>query len=164
MNKPVDSDMPPLADILEGLFDRRRKPPTGRAIVGDRFTYQEVADWCHDEFATEISHSYIWNLRTGKSDNPRLNHLRALAAFFDVPVGYFADPMVYRQVEARLRESDTESTTPTDVDIPRQNEAPTRVLLRQLDGMSPKGRSLIEGLVAELSQRGETHAHRIDEP
>jgi transcriptional regulator with XRE-family HTH domain len=161
VNEP-DSSMPPLAVILDGLFERHRKPPTGRATTGARYTYQEVADWCRKEFDTEISHAYIWNLRTGKSDNPRLRHLQALAAFFDVPTGYFADPAMYRQIEARIRESEAEKALPT-VDVPRQGEVPTRVLMRELGEVSPKGWSLIVDLVAELSQRGDGDVRRTDE-
>ncbi|NYI06855.1 hypothetical protein [Allostreptomyces psammosilenae] len=38
-----------------------------------------------------ISGVYIWQLRTGKKDNPTKRHLEALADYFRVPPGYFFD-------------------------------------------------------------------------
>jgi transcriptional regulator with XRE-family HTH domain len=39
----------------------------------------------------EMSSTSIWKLRTGRGDNPTFKTLTALATFFKVPFGYFAD-------------------------------------------------------------------------
>lgn len=38
-----------------------------------------------------MSVSYLQQLRTGQAQNPRLQHLRALADAFDVPLSYFLE-------------------------------------------------------------------------
>jgi transcriptional regulator with XRE-family HTH domain len=52
---------------------------------GQPFTNAEVAR------AIGVSATYIGNLRKGKSDNPTLAQMQALAAIFNVPVAYFVD-------------------------------------------------------------------------
>ncbi len=42
-----------------------------------------------------ISSTYVWQLRTGRRDNPTQKHLSALAAFFGVSPMYF-----FQQAEA----------------------------------------------------------------
>lgn len=49
-----------------------------------------------------ISGAYIWQLRTGKKDNPTLKHLEALAGFFGVPPAYFFDDATAMKVGADL--------------------------------------------------------------
>jgi len=39
----------------------------------------------------ELSHTALWKLRTGRSANPTLKTITALAAFFRVPPSYFTD-------------------------------------------------------------------------
>jgi transcriptional regulator with XRE-family HTH domain len=80
-----------LAEKLTLLFDTIRPP--GR---DSRYTDKEVAALINAR-ATErgdkisISNVYIWQLRTGRRQNPTLEALRALAEFFDVPAAYFVD-------------------------------------------------------------------------
>ena len=49
-----------------------------------------------------ISSTYIWQLRTGKRDNPTKKHLEALAAYFRVPVAYFFDDEAAERIDAEL--------------------------------------------------------------
>ncbi|MFG3112876.1 XRE family transcriptional regulator [Streptomyces sp. NPDC048197] len=55
-----------------------------------------------------ISMSYIWQLRKGKKDNPTVRHLQGLASFFGVPISYFFDDAVARQVHGRLVQMESE--------------------------------------------------------
>ncbi|MFE7312852.1 helix-turn-helix domain-containing protein [Streptomyces sp. NPDC057555] len=55
-----------------------------------------------------ISMSYIWQLRKGKKDNPTVRHLQGLANFFGVPISYFFDDAVARQVHGRLVQMEAE--------------------------------------------------------
>ncbi|TNY37562.1 XRE family transcriptional regulator [Thermomonospora catenispora] len=50
----------------------------------------------------EISSTTVWKLRTGRQDNPQLRTLTALAAFFDVPLGYFGPAPEARSIDADL--------------------------------------------------------------
>jgi transcriptional regulator with XRE-family HTH domain len=51
----------------------------------------EAASAISEATGEELSSTTIWKLRTGRSDNPQLKTLKALARFFGVPIGYFGD-------------------------------------------------------------------------
>jgi transcriptional regulator with XRE-family HTH domain len=67
------------AQKLEHLFQTKRKP--------DGSEYSEV----EIEVATAqaVTHSYIYRLRRGLSQNPSYEKIKALATFFKVAPGYF---------------------------------------------------------------------------
>ena len=50
-----------------------------------------------------ISASAIQQLRTGTNTNPKLQTIKALAAFFGVPPGYFFDEEVAEQTRAEIQ-------------------------------------------------------------
>ena len=70
-------DYLPIAEQINILFEARKNPN------GESYTIQQVSD------ATGISVASISQLRNGKIQNPQLSTLRALCAFFDVPLSYF---------------------------------------------------------------------------
>ena len=75
-----------LAERLDHLFatvhPQDRKP----------FTPKEVAEAINKAAGQRvISAVYLWELKTGRSDNPTLRHIAALAAFFGVSPVYFFD-------------------------------------------------------------------------
>lgn len=74
-----------LAERLTRLFEivhpRDRGP----------YSNEEVAQKIAETGGPKISHVYVWQLRTGRRDNPTKRHLEALANFFGVPVAYFFD-------------------------------------------------------------------------
>jgi len=67
----------PISQQVQILFDEVQHED-GRA-----FTLQEVSD------GTGVSVGTISQLKTGKIQNPQLNTLRELCAFFGVPLRYF---------------------------------------------------------------------------
>ncbi|WP_035737106.1 helix-turn-helix domain-containing protein [Glycomyces arizonensis] len=69
---------------------------------GNAYTNDEVAG-AITEGGTPISGSYIWMLRKGQRDNPTLRHIEALAHFFGIPVSYFFDDELGREVERDLK-------------------------------------------------------------
>ncbi|GAA1026190.1 MULTISPECIES: XRE family transcriptional regulator [Amycolatopsis] len=77
--------MASLAEKIEKLFDVVRKP--GR----DQYSSEEVASACREATGETFSATYLWQLRTGRRDNPTKRHLEALAGFFQVPPAYFFD-------------------------------------------------------------------------
>lgn len=87
----------PLADKLNHLFAGM----TTRG--GQEYSNEQVASAIVATGVT-ISQSYIWQLRKGNKDNPTYKHLRALAAFFGVPVSYFFDDEVTDRVDQQLAE------------------------------------------------------------
>ena len=75
-----------LADRLDHLF--RTVHPRDRGP----FTPAEVAEAINTAAGEKvISSTYVWQLRTGRRDNPTQRHLSALAAFFGVSPMYFFD-------------------------------------------------------------------------
>jgi transcriptional regulator with XRE-family HTH domain len=81
-------ELPLIARRLDALF-RTKLPKDGK---GREYSYKEVEKAINDVAGPKsISHSYIWQLRTGKSTNPTLRGLSLLAAFFSVPITYFFD-------------------------------------------------------------------------
>ncbi len=73
-----------LADRLNHLF--RTVHPKDRGP----YTPAEVADAINGAAGSRvISSTYVWQLRTGRRDNPTQKHLSGLAAFFGVSPMYF---------------------------------------------------------------------------
>ncbi|MFJ7773444.1 Secondary metabolite protein [Streptomyces sp. NPDC097107] len=75
----------PFAELLDYLF--REVHPKGRGP----YTYAEVSKGIRDTSGVAISASAIQQLRTGTNTNPKMQTIRALAAFFGVNPGYFFD-------------------------------------------------------------------------
>lgn len=69
---------------------------------GREHSAEEVAAGLREMGGPTISSTYIWQLRTGKRDNPTKKHLEALAAFFRVPVAYFFDDEAAQRIDAEL--------------------------------------------------------------
>ncbi|GAA1237150.1 helix-turn-helix domain-containing protein [Kitasatospora nipponensis] len=81
----ADRSRTTLADRIERLFDVVRRPDRAP------FTNEEVARACREATGESFSLTYLWQLRTGRRDNPTKRHLEALAQFFQVPPAYFFD-------------------------------------------------------------------------
>jgi transcriptional regulator with XRE-family HTH domain len=74
-----------LAERIDALF---------QLVLGpDRrpYTNEVVARACREGSGVSFSTTYLWQLRTGRRDNPTKRHLEALAQFFRVPPAYFFD-------------------------------------------------------------------------
>ncbi|GAB2575961.1 hypothetical protein GCM10027168_06160 [Streptomyces capparidis] len=86
-----------LAQRIDRLFDLVRRPDR------QQYTHEEVARACRAATGESFSATYLWQLRTGRRDNPTKRHLEALAQFFQVPPAYFFDDeqgeRVAREVE-----------------------------------------------------------------
>jgi transcriptional regulator with XRE-family HTH domain len=85
-----------IAEKLDRLFQQIRSP--GQA----EFSYMAVAEAIRAQQGISISHTYIWQLRTGRRNNPTVQHLTALALFFGVPVAYFLDDAEARKINDQL--------------------------------------------------------------
>ncbi len=86
-----------LAGRIDCLF-RTHPSPRGR-----EYTYREVATAVTALNEVTLSPAYLWQLRTGAKDNPSINHLAALARFFNVAPSYFFDDELSNLPEAELR-------------------------------------------------------------
>jgi transcriptional regulator with XRE-family HTH domain len=85
-----------LADRIDRLFQVVRRPN------GEQHSHEEVARACRESTGESFSAAYLWQLRTGRRDNPTKRHLEALAAFFQVPPAYFFDDEQGRVIAEEL--------------------------------------------------------------
>ncbi|WP_189115610.1 XRE family transcriptional regulator [Pilimelia terevasa] len=74
-----------LAVRLNHLFDAVRRPD------GKAFSNDEVAAAVSRRDGVSTSGSYLWYMRRGERDNPKMKVIEGLADFFGVPPGYFFD-------------------------------------------------------------------------
>lgn len=80
-----ESAGPTLAEKIDRLFKTIRSRGCGE------YTYEEVSAGIAARGIATMSDTYLWELRTGKKDNPRKKHMEALADFFGVSSAYFLD-------------------------------------------------------------------------
>ncbi|MCA2225170.1 helix-turn-helix domain-containing protein [Nonomuraea aurantiaca] len=92
----VDETPRTLADKLNRLFQTVRRQ-------GDaEYSNVAVAEAISKGQDVQISHTYIWQLRTGRRVNPTIMHLTALATFFGVPVAYFLNDAETAKIDKDL--------------------------------------------------------------
>jgi transcriptional regulator with XRE-family HTH domain len=85
-----------IAEKLDRLFTQVRSAGQGEA------SYMTVAEAIRAKQGIQISHTYIWQLRTGRRTNPTVQHLKGLATFFGVPIAYFLDDDEARKIDSQL--------------------------------------------------------------
>lgn len=126
-----------IAQRLERLF-AQTAGPHGRPV-----TLQEIIHRMEKRGISTMSLSYLQQLRTGQAENPRLQHLRALADAFDVPLSYFLD-------------DDKEDSASTAEDELTPEE---RTIALRVHGLSNDALSSIRAIV-ELARKSE----QLDDP
>jgi transcriptional regulator with XRE-family HTH domain len=90
----LGAGMPKKAAPRAGLLSDRLDHLFRTVHLKDRgpYTHAEVAEAINQAAGDDvISATYVWQLRTGRRDNPTKKHLSALAAFFGVSPMYFFD-------------------------------------------------------------------------
>ncbi|GAA4527531.1 hypothetical protein [Amycolatopsis samaneae] len=95
-------------------------------------------------YAVEASHSYLWQLRNGRKDNPRANVLYGLGKFFGVPAGFFLDLEVYERWRMRIS-----AGADADIPAPRGQHA---MLLRGDRRVSDRFQALLDQLTDHVSE------------
>jgi transcriptional regulator with XRE-family HTH domain len=132
----ADRPMPPLAELLNVLFDKRRKPD------GRPYSNEDVASAIRAAHG-QITQSYIWMLRRGTREDPKISHLKMLADFFEVPSGFFLDPDVFETTMAELSGDPVRDAGESKLD---------RVMLRRVNEMSPQSRKLVMSMIRHVSE------------
>lgn len=127
MNAPFS-----IAEKLDRLF--RRVHPAGHG----EYSHSAVAEAIREQQGISISHTYIWQLRTGRRDNPTIQHLTALATFFGVPVAYFLDDEESKQIDSEL-----------ELLAALRDTGVTEIALRAAD-LSPGSRETISNMVLKV--------------
>ncbi|MGC3001428.1 hypothetical protein ACPF8X_24405 [Streptomyces sp. G35A] len=79
----ADAGVAPESSFAERLDHLCRNDPRGP------FSNDQVAAMLAEANLPTASGTYIWQLRTGRRDNPTKNHIESFAKLFGVPVMYF---------------------------------------------------------------------------
>lgn len=101
--------------------------------------YQVVVDTMASDGGPSISSTYLYMLRTGRRDNPRVDVVRALAEYFHVPMSYLLDT----EQEDRGAEQWTLYRA--------LQQAELLPLVRQLQMLSPASREALRLLLDRLA-------------
>ncbi|MEV7599019.1 XRE family transcriptional regulator [Kitasatospora sp. NPDC089797] len=124
-----------LAARIEALFHTVRRPDR------EQYTNEEVARACREATGESFSTTYLWQLRTGRRDNPTKRHLEALAQFFQVPPAYFFDERQGAEIAKELAL------------LGALRDAGVRSLALRAVGLSPEGLDTVSELVDVIARR-----------
>ncbi|MFI6155047.1 XRE family transcriptional regulator [Kitasatospora sp. NPDC051170] len=124
-----------LAARIEALFTAVRRPDRGQ------YTNEEVARACREASGESFSTTYLWQLRTGRRDNPTKRHLEALARFFEVPPAYFFDGCQGARIAGELAL------------LGALRDAGVRSLALRAVALSPEGLDTVGELVEVIARR-----------
>ena len=130
----VEPLAPTLAEKLTRLFSTVH--PRGRP----EYTSEEVADAIRERGGPTISATYIWQLRTGRRDNPTKKHLEALADFFGVSPAYFFDDAAAARIDAELEL------------LAALREAPVRQVALRASGLSTQSLKAIAEMIERVRE------------
>jgi transcriptional regulator with XRE-family HTH domain len=128
-------DKPTLADKIDKLFQVVRRPNR------EPYSHEEVARACREATGETFSATYLWQLRTGRRDNPTKRHLEALAQFFQVPPAYFFDDEQGAKIAEEL-----------DL-LAALRDAGVRNLALRAVNLSPDGLDTVIDMVEAISRR-----------
>ena len=130
----VEPLAPSLADKLTRLFSTVH--PRGRP----EYTSEEVAEAISERGGPTISATYIWQLRTGRRDNPTKKHLEALAEFFGVSPAFFFDDAAAARIDAELEL------------LAALREAPVRQVALRASGLSAQSLKAIAEMIDRVRE------------
>ena len=131
------ADTPPatLADRIETLFRAVRRPDR------EHYSNEEVARACRESTGETFSATYLWQLRTGRRDNPTKRHLEALADFFQVSPAYFFDEKQSAEIAKELAL------------LGALRDADIRNLALRAVNLSPDGLGTVSDLIDAIARR-----------
>ena len=132
MGDTAPSQRRTLAEKLDRLF--RAVHSRNRGEV----SYAEVAEGIRARGGPSISASYLWELRTGRADNPTKKHLEALADYFGVNPSFFFDEEAAARIEEQL-----------DLLAALRDVGVREVALRT-SGLSQEGLAAIRGVIEHV--------------
>ncbi|WP_228718500.1 XRE family transcriptional regulator [Kitasatospora acidiphila] len=124
-----------MAERIERLFQTIRRPNR------EAYSNEEVARACREATGESFSAVYLWQLRTGRRDNPTKRHLEALAQFFQVPATYFFE------VESGDRIADELLL------LGALRDAGVRDVALRAATLSPQGLTTISDLIEAIARR-----------
>lgn len=121
------------AERLKRLIDSVHPPDRGP------YSYREIEAGIK-EHPGAMTAAHVQQLATGKQPNPRKHNIEALAAFFGVPVGYFFDAGIAREVDAEIS---------SIIDWRNTEEG---ALAQRLNALSPAHRNAVSAMIDHLAE------------
>lgn len=133
-------------------------------------SYERLAALIEQDTGVAMSGAHIFNMAKGHQPDPKISHVRAIARFFRVPVGYLVgDGGDYRRLEAELELLDalkrggvTELGVKGDLDSVAGPDT-VRAVLRQLDELAVFGDARLRALAVSLSALGDEPRRTAEE-
>ncbi|MFC5723574.1 hypothetical protein ACFP1Z_25770 [Streptomyces gamaensis] len=124
----------------------------------DKPSYKVLAARIAARSGETFSGAYLWQLHRGERTNPTLRHLRALAAYFEVPVSYFTEDDVARRMidEGVLAERGLDRAM-ADAGVS------AAYLLGDLAALSPEGKRIAADMIRQLREL-EQYARKSPRP
>ncbi len=144
-----------LANKLNHLFATVH--PRGRG----EYTHEEVAEEISRRGVISVSHTYIWQLRSGIKTNPTMAIIEALSDFFGVPPAYFFDIEATVRIDAELelleamRDTDVRRLAVRAADLSSES---LKTILEMVDRVRE-----LEGKSDEVDERHTTRRRRRKE-
>ncbi|WP_019546687.1 helix-turn-helix domain-containing protein [Streptomyces sulphureus] len=129
MNESPPESRRTLAEKVDHLFTSIHPKDRGP------YSYKEVEAGIQKQGGPPMSSSYIWQLRTGKRDNPTMRHLEALAAFFGISPAYFFDDEAAARIDAELSM------------LTSMRDSQVRTVAMRANGLSPETLETIQGFI-----------------
>ncbi|WP_320783577.1 helix-turn-helix domain-containing protein [Streptomyces sp. CRN 30] len=126
-----------LAEKIEALFRVVRRPDQ------QPYSNEDVAAACRQATGESFSATYLWQLRSGRRDNPTKRHLEALARFFDVPPAYFFDDEEGERIASQLEL------------LGALRDANVRSVALRAVGLSPEALDTVSDLIDVIARREE---------
>jgi transcriptional regulator with XRE-family HTH domain len=130
---------PSLGEKLNQVFDTLH--PADRRPYSNR----EVAAWLGEHAEPgepSISANYLAMLRSGERDNPTVNHLKAIARFFEIPTAYF------------LQDDETAAAVHEDLKmVAAMKDAQVRAIAARAMELDPSMRNWLHDTVTGLPTR-----------
>jgi len=131
-----------LAEKIDHLFTIRAE-----VDVEGKPSYKKVASEIAQLSGESFSAAYLWQLHRGERTNPTLRHLRAMAQYFNVPVSYFTDDDVAREM------INDDILARRELDKSMMESGVSAVFLRgDLAALSPEGKRMAADMIHKLRE------------
>lgn len=133
-------------------------------------SYEKLAALIERETGVSMSGAHIFNVATGRQDNPKIEDVHAIARYFRVPVGYLVgDGGDYRRLETELellgalkqggiRQISIEGDPNAAVDL-----SVVREVLRQIDKLTVFGDRRARKIVVDLAALEDEQRRTVEE-
>ncbi|MBN9748639.1 transcriptional regulator [Amycolatopsis sp. A1MSW2902] len=129
-HQPSETFAAKLSRLIATIHPPDRKP----------YSYRELAAGIADTSNVKVSAGYLNQLATGQRGSPGFDLVSAIAAFFGVPVTYFADDEVTRRIDQQL------------ADLQRYRDSDAQAIAERIMGLDERGRGAVDALVDSLEQ------------